>query len=184
MNRSISTETGRRQRTTRINDIPAVHVPGAREEAAHPAFHATVIANDGAGLGVEALAFISAHGAPLDEVAEGKDGREAVAELDDTECSDDGDEAEEIGDGSGNYEGDGPVDGHDGNPHHAAGAGGQWRCLEQVHKNVVVEDLNTDITIETCGDDAGNDGEDVASRLPAVRGDTLVGELVGVSGYL
>ena len=129
---------------------------------------------------IEAL--IAAQRAPLDEIADGQGGREGVAELDDTEGGHDGDEAEKVGDGRSNDKGDGPVDRHDYGPENLAVLGGERGKVEEVHEDVVVEDLDADVAIQTGSNDSGDDGEHVAGRLPAVGGDALVGDLVDVSG--
>ena len=68
--------------------------------------------------------FISLQRVDFDVVAQRKPRWEGVAELDDAEGGDDGDETEEIGDGGGDYEGDGPIDGDDDCPEDFAGFGG------------------------------------------------------------
>ncbi len=58
--------------------------------------------------------------------------------MDDAEGGDDGDEAEEVGDGGGDYEGEGPVDGDDDCPVDFAGLGRQGGGVQEVHEDVVV----------------------------------------------
>lgn len=65
---------------------------------------------------VRAEAFRFLHGIEFDVVTNSEPGREGVAGLNYSEGSDDGDEAEEIGDGRRDDEGDGPVDGNDDGP--------------------------------------------------------------------
>ena len=136
------------------------------------------MAHDAAGGGIEAL--VRAHGVLLDEVPQRERGREGVAELDDAEGSDDGDEAEEVGDRGRDDEGHGPVDGHDDRPEDLALLGGEGREAEQVHEDVVVQDLDADVAVQARGDDPAEDGEHVAGCLPAVGADPLVGDLVGI----
>ena len=63
-------------------------------------------------------------GVEFDVVADGEPGREGVAELDDAEGGDDGDKAEEVGDGGGDDEGEGPVEGDYDGPEDFARFGG------------------------------------------------------------
>ena len=136
------------------------------------------MARDAAGGRVEAL--VGAHGVLLDEVPERERGGEGVAELDDAEGGDDGDEAEEVRDGGGDDEGDGPVDGDDDGPQDFALVGRQRREFEQIHQDVVVQHFDADVAVEPGGDDAADDGDHVSGRLPSVRADTLVRDLVGI----
>lgn len=68
-----------------------------------------------------------------------EEGREAVAELDDADRGDDGDEAGKVGDGGADDEGDGPVDGDDAHPKELAFAVGERRGTEEFDGYVVVE---------------------------------------------
>ena len=69
-------------------------------------------------------ALVGAHGVLLAHVCDGEDGREGVCEVEDAEGGDDGGEADEVGDAGADYEGDGPVDGDEGDPEHFSGFGG------------------------------------------------------------
>ena len=175
----IRAETGGDEGTEEVEHVEHVHVPGPGHEAADPSLHAVVVAGDAAGGGVEAL--VGAHRVLLDEVAEREDGRERVAELNDTEGRHDGDEPEEIGDGGRDDEGEGPVDRDDDGPEDLTLVGGQGREVGEIHQDVVVQDLDPDVAVETGGDNATDDGEHVTGGLPSVRADALVGDLVGVS---
>ena len=126
-------------------------------------------------------ALVTAQRAPLDEIADCQCRREGVAELDNTERRDNGDKTEEIGDGGSDDKCDGPVDGYDDGPQNLAVLRSERREMEEIHEDVVVEDLNADVAVETGGDDAGYDGEHVASGLPAVGGNALIGDLIDVS---
>lgn len=116
----------------------------------------------------------------LYEVAQGQDGGEGVTELDDAKGGNDGDEAEEIGDGGRDDESDGPVNRDDDRPEDFSLSGGKGRGAEEVHENVVVKDFDADVPVETGGDEATHDREHVADDLPAVGRDSLVGQLIGI----
>ena len=87
------------------------------------------------------------HRMPLDEIAQSQHRRERVAELHDTECRNDGNQAEEIRDGGRNDESDGPVNGNDDGPEDFAFLGGQRGRAEQIHEYVVVEHFDADIAV-------------------------------------
>ena len=174
----ISTQPGHRKRTAQIDNIPNIDIPPTSHETPRNPRNPAVMLGDIAGIGIKPFAVTE--GVFLDVEREGEPGREGVCELDDAEGGDDGDEAEEVGDGGGDDEGDGPVDGDDDGPEDFAFAGGEERGVEEVHEDVVVEDFDADVAVQACGDETGGDGEHVADDLPAVGGDALVGELVGV----
>lgn len=68
-------------------------------------------------------------------------GRERVGELEDADGGDDGGEAGEVGDGGGDDEGDGPVDGDEGHPEKFAVLLGKGWGAEELDGYVVVEDF-------------------------------------------
>lgn len=50
------------------------------------------------------------------------------------------------------------------------------RARQFVH-TVVVDDLNANVTVQSCGDDSGDDSEHIANRLPCIGGEALVRDL-------
>ena len=95
------------------------------------------------GRGVEALA--AAQGVLPDAEGEVEERGEGVGELDDADGGDDGDEAGEGGDCGADDEGDGPVNGDEGDPEEfAVSVGERWG----------VEEFNGDVVVEDCGEGA------------------------------
>lgn len=182
LDRRISTKTRRCQCAAKVENVEHIHIPRATKEAADETADTAVVANNLASGGIKALALRRSNGVPLREVPERQKRREAVAELDDTEGGDDGDEAEEVWDTGGDDEGNGPVDGYDDAPQDVAGPRGERGRAEEIHEDVVVEDFDADVAVQTGCDDAREHGENVTYGLPAVGGNALVCELVRVSG--
>lgn len=52
--------------------------------------------------------------------------------------------------------------------------------MEEFPEDVGVYDFDADISVETCGDEAGNQGKDVGDSDPVVGIDTLVSWIVRV----
>lgn len=74
--------------------MPDIDVPPESHEASNPSLHARVIPPRKASVGIEAFALT--HRVLLHGIRNMKDGREGVAELDDTEGCDDGYETEVV----------------------------------------------------------------------------------------
>lgn len=106
--------------------------------------------------------------------------RERVRELHDTRCSHKGGEKRDLWNSSTNDEGKDPVDRHEGDPNPLSGLRLENGKLEQVSANIVVDDLDADVTVETSGDNSSNQLKNVANSLPAIGIDSLVGRVVDV----
>ena len=78
------------------------------------------------------------------------------------------DEAEVIRNRCRDDKSDGPPDGHDGGVKKLSAASDERRCLENVHEDVVVDNLDTNVTIQSSSDQGGDEGNHVADCLPAV----------------
>ncbi len=155
--------------------MPDIEIPLLGEEAADPPLEAAVVVDDLARRGIEALTLL--HGVLLDVVAESEHGRETVRELHEAHSGGQAGEPEEVGDGGGEDECDGPVDGDDGGPEDLTTASQEGWRVEILHADIVVEDFDADVAVECSSDEAADDGEDIARGLPAVGRDALVGEL-------
>ena len=138
LDRGPNAQTSRRQGTQKVHNIPHIQIPIPRHEPPHQSLHARVLQTDLARNGVVALA--AAEGVFLDVEGEVQEGREGVGELQDAGGGDDGREAGESGDGGADDEGDGPVDGDEGDPEEFAVFVGEERCVEEFDADVVVED--------------------------------------------
>jgi hypothetical protein len=152
--------------------MPNIKIPLLREKATHPSLNAAIMINDLARSGIEAFALL--HGVLLDEVAEGNHGRETVGELHEAHGGCQAREPEEIGDGGGQDECNGPVDGDDACPKNLTAAGQERGCVEELHEEVVVENLDADVAVECCCDEAADDCKDITYDLPAVGRDALI----------
>ncbi len=76
-------------------------------------------------LGVLVEGFAGEHGALLDLEADFQERREGVGEVADAEGADEGGDVAEFGDGAGDDEGEGPVDGDHGDPDEFSADGGK-----------------------------------------------------------
>lgn len=134
---AVSTQSRQRKRTEHVEDVERIHVPPVGHEPTHPAFRTRVEFDNLSRRRVETFTF--AHGVALDAVEDGKQRRERVGELQDTDCGDHAGETGEVGDARGDHKGYGPVDWDHGDPCNLAGFGGQWWGGEYFDENVVVE---------------------------------------------
>lgn len=50
----------------------------------------------------------------------------------------------------------------------------QGQSQKMIVHTVVVDDLDANVTVQSCGDDTGDDSEHVADRLPGIGGKALV----------
>lgn len=50
--------------------------------------------------------------------------------------------------------------------------------MQEIHEDVVVEDFDSDVSIQTRGDEPGDAGEDVPNGLPTIWRDAMVGKLI------
>lgn len=138
LNSRPAAETAHGERSEAVEKVEDVEIPAMTKEAADPAADAIVAGNGLAGSWVKA-GFLGC-GVLLDLVAQMKQGREAVGELQDTSCSNNACEACKVRNGGANDIGDGPVGGDKENPQNLSGADGERRSVEKLDGNVVVDD--------------------------------------------
>ena len=138
LHRGPDAQPGRGQGAQKVDDVPSIPIPTPSHEAPHYPLHTRVLQGDLSGDGVVTLT--AAQGVLLDVEGEVQEGGEGVGELDDADGGDDGGEAGEVGDGGADYEGDGPVDGNDGDPEKLAILLGEGWGAEEFDGDVVVDD--------------------------------------------
>lgn len=145
LNTRIRTQARCRQRTTQINDIKDIHIPQTAHKSSDPAPDSSIMSRDNTRSRIKALAITKS--ILLNEVPDSQKGREGVAELDNAECCHDAHEAKEIWDGGGDYEGEGPIDWDDDCPSDLPFLGGEGWEVEEVNKELVVEDFDADVAV-------------------------------------
>ena len=138
LHRGPNAQSRRRQRPHKVNHVPNVQVPILRHEPPHQPLHTPILQCDLSRRGIEPLAGLQ--GVLFHVEGNVQPGRESVCELDDADRGHDGGEAGEVGDGGADDEGDGPVDGDDGDPKELAHFVGEGWGAEEFDANVVVED--------------------------------------------
>ena len=138
LHRRPNAQPRRRQRPQKVHHVPRIQVPILRHEPPHQPLRAPILQRDLSRGRIEALA--GAQGVLFHVVGEVQPGGEGVCELDDADGGDDGGEAGEGGDGGADDEGDGPVDGDDGDPEEFAVLVGKGWGAEEFDADVVVED--------------------------------------------
>ena len=145
LHRRPNAQSRRRQRPQNVKHVPDIQIPILRHEAPHQPLHAPVLQRDLPRRGIEPL--VRAQGVLSDVEGEVQRGGEGVCELDDADGGHDGGEAGEGGDGGADDEGDGPVDGDDGDPEELAVFVGEGWGAEEFDADVVVEDCGRGLTI-------------------------------------
>jgi len=114
LHRRPNPQPRRRETAEEVEEIEDVEPPASSHKSPHHALDPPILASSGAGGWFKALT--RAQSVLLDVVGEMQEGREGVRELQNTDGGNDSCEAGEIGDGGADDEGDGPVDGNDGDP--------------------------------------------------------------------
>ena len=143
-------------------DRPTTH------KSTHQALHRRPLSYHGARNRIESLAFAFSHRVRFDIVPHSKKRRERVCQIQEERGRYDADEAKVVGDRRGDDKGDDPPDGYDGGVEYLAAAVDEWGCVEDVHQDVVVEDFDADVAVQSGGDEGGDEGDHVAGCLPAV----------------
>jgi len=116
----------------------------------------------------------------LDIETESKKWRERVRQVQEHRCGDDADEAEVVGNCGCNDKRNGPPDWDNGCVNYLAACGGKGWCAEDVYQDVVVEDFDADVAIETCGNESSDQRNHVARSLPAVDANAHVAGIKAV----
>jgi len=130
--------------------VQDIDVPFVAEEASDPSPQAAVMKCDDASGGVEA--FTIPQCILLNAVSEGEQWRESVCKLHEANCSGDTCKSEEIGDRGGENKGDGPVEGNKACPEDFAAFGNESRRAKPFHQDIIVDDFNADVTVESGSD--------------------------------
>jgi hypothetical protein len=162
--------------------VQDINVPFVAEEASDPSLQAAVMESDDASGRIEAFALLQR--VLLNAVSQGEQRREGVCELHETDCGCDTCKSEEIRDRGSEDEGNSPVEGNEACPEDLAAFGNESWSTEPFHQDVVVDDFDANVAVETGGDQSGDHCEDVSESLPAVGRDTLVGDLGRVSACI
>ena len=177
--RRIGAETRDGERAHGVEDQDNIEPPALGEEAALPSRKPRVVLDHVAGGGIEA--FTGAERVLLDEEANTECTGEGVGKLHEADGSGQAGKSEEVGDGAGEDKGDGPVEGNDDCPQQLAGLGGQRRCLEKFHQDIVVDDFDANVAVKGGSNDSAKDAKHVADGLPAIRRKALVRNLCSIS---
>lgn len=86
-------------------------------------------------------------------------------------------EAEEVRNGGCEDEGDDPVEGHDAGPENLSLLRDERGSIEKLHKDIVVENFDSNIAIKCSSDQTTNNCEHVSHNLPAIGRYSLIGQL-------
>ena len=97
-----------------------------------------------------------------------KERRKRVRQIQQSRGGYDTDEAEVIWNRCCDDKGDGPPDRYDGGVEDFPTAGDKRRCIEEVHEDVVVDDFDANVAIQSSSNESGDEGDHVAGCLPAV----------------
>ena len=111
---------------------------------------------------------------------ESKDGGEGVRELQDTDSADKTRDRRELRDSGTHDPGDSPVYRDKTNPEQFSARSSERRCVKHLLEDFDVCDLNTDIAVQSSGDETGDHVHDIGSGLPGVWRKTLHDGVVGV----
>lgn len=168
----VSTETSKSKSTEQVEDVEDAHVEilaggeAGEEETADKATETRVIADNLSILGL--VTFTLLEGKLLGPVYNGEERREGVGEVQDTESGNHRCQTREVRNGSGNDKSNGPVDRDENNPGNFTALGGERREAEELDKDAVVQDLDTNVTVQSCSNDGRQEGKNITSSLDAV----------------
>lgn len=105
--------------------------------------------------------------------------RKCVSELHDANSTHHGRYICELGNCRGNDKGEGPVDGNHEYPHDLSPLGGELWATEQILDDVLIDDFDTNVAVQSSRDDSTDHIESVGHGLRPVRIEALVGWVVG-----
>ena len=142
----------------------------ATRESTHPALRCRPVSCHRPRNRIESFAFAFAFSAGniLHIVPHRKERRKRIRQIQQRRGGYDTDEAKVIWNRCRDDKGDSPPDGNDGGVENFAAMGNERRGTEDVHEDVVVEDLDTDVAIQSGSDEGGDEGDHVPDGLPAV----------------
>ena len=138
------------------------------QEPTHPALRCRPVSCHVPRNRIESFPFAFSLRIILHIVSHRKERRKRVRQIQQRRGGNDTDEAEIIWNRCRDDKGDGPPDGHNGGVEDFAAAGDERRCIEEVHEDVIVENFDTDVAIQSSSDEGGNEGNHVSDCLPAV----------------
>ena len=154
LNSGIHPQTAHGQRCQKVNHMP--DILGNRErtagkESSYVSLHSRAGSLDLACYGVENVSVFCLHGHPLHVVAQSKERRDCVGEVEERRSGYHGNESKIVWDRCRNDERYAPPDGHDGCVEQFAWSSNQGRCVEPFDHNVVVEHFDTNVPVEPSG---------------------------------
>ena len=177
IDRSIKAKDGGGARSQEENSVPDIPQE-LLFVSSNPSLESRVPVLDNASGWIERL--VGKDGITLRFEANHQHRWEGIGELQDTQGSDECREQRDLRNGRGNDEGQNPVYWHKSNPYPLAPLRLEEWKLEQVSAEVVVENLDTNIAVETCRNNPGDQFKDVSDGLPIVGIDALIRWIVDV----
>jgi len=161
----INTQSSRTQRSKEIKEIKRIQMP-LNHKPPHPSLHPRIDLIIRLRNGIEAL--LRRHSIFLDLESEGEDGGEGVCELKDTDRANETGDVGELRDGGADYPCDDPVSGYERHPEEFALLGSERRGFEEFLEDLDVGDFDSDVTVESSGNETSYQVHDVAGGLPVV----------------
>jgi len=110
----------------------------------------------------------------LDVVTQNKEWRHRICQIQQHGRGYNADKSEVVGDGCCNDECYNPPDWNDSSIEEFATGGGEWRRVEDIYEDIVVEDFDTDVAVKARSNQAGDQSDHVTSSLPAIGTDPHV----------
>jgi hypothetical protein len=176
-NRRIATQTCSYKGTKEKHDIPGVHEE-VLHVSTHPPLDSTIMTSSHASRWVVSLSLL--HGVALDHCTKHENGWESISELQNAKSSDKSRQGREVGDSSGNDKGERPVNWDHANPNELSGLLGQIGEAKDLLEDVLVENLDSDVAVQSSGDQGRKEGDDVSGGVSCLWTHTLVGWVDGV----
>ena len=146
-NGSPHTHTRAGQTTTEVEDTEQIDVQ-ALPESTDIALPATVVAGSHTSGGVVSLARKGS--IFLGTESDVEDTGESVGEVENEGGADHTGDTTQVGNSTGDDEGNGPVDGAKSVPEHAAAEGGDIGEVKELHEHLLVDGLHANVEVENC----------------------------------
>lgn len=140
--------------------------PEPAKESSDDPLNPRISAADGTSRRVEAS--FSFHCISLYRKSEADKGGECIRKLHKTHSSGNARQAKEVGNRACNDKCNDPVDWDQNSPQDFASLGGQRRGIENLHEDVVVDDLDANVSVQSCSNNASYHGQHVCSCLPSI----------------
>lgn len=177
LNSRICSERSCNQRTQEEDEMPGVQNK-ALEVSTHDSLEATIVSSDDSSSGIKAFPWKNCIELDLETQEEYR--WEGIGELENAERGDEGCQAEEIRNRGSDDKGTRPVDWYERSPDYLSFLCGQRRCTEEVGEDIVVQDLDADIAIETSSNQCAEETDDVSNSLPGVDRNALERRIDGI----